>query len=229
MNENNSGEENKNLNPDLIPAIIQDHKSGQVLMLAYMSRESFIKSVTTGCTWFWSRSRKELWNKGATSGNKQQIKEIRYDCDSDALLIKVEQQGVACHTGNQSCFFNIIKSSGTGKKDYKTAESIAGMLEFTGPVAGSSNTLQVLYDTIVKRIEQKSEKSYTYSLHKAGLDEILKKLGEESIEIILSAKHQDRERTVSEIADLLYHLLVLMAEKKIKPEDIYRELDGRKK
>ena len=198
-------------------------------MLAYMSRESFIKSVKTKSTWFWSRSRKELWNKGATSGNSQQIKEIRFDCDSDALLIKVQQQGPACHTGSKSCFFNIVDIGDKGKKDYKNAEDISGMLEFSDDSASSSNILQELYDTIVNRIKQKSEKSYTYSLHKAGLEEILKKIGEEAIEIILSAKHQGRERTVSEISDLVYHLLVLMAEKKIKPQDICRELDSRKK
>ncbi len=227
MNENISGGNNTNLNPKLIPAIIQDYKSGQVLMLAYMSRESFIKSVQTKSTWFWSRSRKELWNKGATSGNSQQIKEIRYDCDSDALLIKVEQKGPACHTGNESCFFNIIDTGDKSKKDNKTAEDISEMLEFGGDSA--SSILLKLYDTIVNRIKQKSEKSYTYSLHKAGLEEILKKIGEEAIEIILAAKHQARERTVSEISDLLYHLFVLMAEKKINPQDIYRELESRKK
>jgi phosphoribosyl-AMP cyclohydrolase / phosphoribosyl-ATP pyrophosphohydrolase len=229
MNENMSDKKNKNLNPKLIPAIIQDYKSGQVLMLAYMSRESFIKSVQTKSTWFWSRSRKELWNKGATSGNSQQIKEIRYDCDSDALLIKVKKQGPACHTGNESCFFNIIDAGDKSEKENKTAEGISTMLKFCGDSASSSNILLELYDTIVNRIKQKSEKSYTYSLHKAGLEEILKKIGEEAIEIILSAKHQGRERTVSEISDLLYHLFVLMAEKEIKLQDIYMELESRKK
>ncbi|MBM3700477.1 MAG: bifunctional phosphoribosyl-AMP cyclohydrolase/phosphoribosyl-ATP diphosphatase HisIE [Actinobacteria bacterium] len=229
MNKNISNKKNDSLNPELIPAIIQDYKSGQVLMLAYMNRKSFIKSVKTKSTWFWSRSRKELWNKGATSGNSQQIKEIRYDCDNDALLIKVQQQGPACHTGNESCFFNIFDIGNKEKKGFKSAEDISGMLKFSDDSFSSLNIIEELYNTIISRIEQESEKSYTYALHKAGLEEILKKIGEEAVEIILSAKHQSRKRTISEISDLVYHLLVLMAEKKIKPRDICRELDSRKK
>lgn len=221
---------NANLkNPDLIPAIIQDWKTGEVLMLAYMSSESFKKSLDTKTTWFWSRSRKELWNKGSTSGNKQVIKEIRYDCDSDALLLKVEQKGVACHTGQRSCFFNIVEDKDINKAQEQKSLPLADKLKFADSGGMASNVLQELYEVIIERLQQKNGQSYTYKLHKMGIDEILKKLGEESIEIILSAKHQTKKRIISEISDLLYHLLVLMAEKKIKLEDIYAELESRKK
>lgn len=212
----------------LIPAIIQDWKNGEILMLAYMSRQSLKKSILTGTTWFWSRSRKELWNKGATSGNKQMIKEIRFDCDSDALLIKVEQTGAACHTGNRSCFFNDMTEVLSEKK--VNAVMASAGLRFTGGLQKSPESIiGELYGVIADRIRTGRQDSYTYELHKKGIDEILKKLGEESIEIILSSKHQPKKRTVSEISDLVYHLLVLMVEKKIKLDDIYSELKLRRK
>lgn len=211
--------------PALIPAIIQDFKTNEVLMLAYMSRESLEKSIKTQTTWFWSRSRKSLWNKGETSGNSQFIKEILYDCDSDTLLIKVEQVGNACHTGNRTCFFNKINLN-----DKKTVQ-ILEVLKFpeTRIKDSSLEILAELYNTIKCRIETQAQDSYTYSLHKKGLDEILKKLGEETIEVILSSKHQEKKRTISEVADLIYHLIVLLVEKKISFTDISNELSSRKK
>jgi phosphoribosyl-ATP pyrophosphohydrolase/phosphoribosyl-AMP cyclohydrolase len=211
--------------PALIPAIIQDYKTNEVLMLAYMSRESLEKSMKTQTTWFWSRSRKSLWNKGETSGNSQSIKEIRYDCDSDTLLLKVEQVGNACHTGNRTCFFNIIDP------DNKETAGWLETLKFSDTRIGdrSFEILKELYNTVTGRIETQARDSYSYSLHKKGLDEILKKLGEETIEVILSSKHQDKERTISEIADLIYHLIVLLVEKKISFADISSELSSRKK
>ncbi len=210
--------------PELIPAIIQDFKTNEVLMLAYMSRESLEKSIQSQTTWFWSRSRKSLWNKGETSGNSQSVKEIRYDCDSDTLLVKVEQTGNACHTGNRTCFFNTLDPDN---------REIAGTLEALkfseNPVGGGLKILNELYDTVSLRIETQAQDSYSYSLHKKGLDEILKKLGEETIEIILSAKHQENQRTISEVADLMYHLIVLLVEKKITFADISNELLSRKK
>jgi phosphoribosyl-ATP pyrophosphohydrolase/phosphoribosyl-AMP cyclohydrolase len=212
----------------LIPAIVQDYKNGEVLMLAYMNRQALKKSITSGTTWFWSRSRKELWNKGATSGNKQLIKEIWFDCDSDALLVKVQQKGVACHTGNRSCFYNNLTETMSGKG--KKASSMLKVLRFTSRSQKSpENILDELYSVISERIESCREDSYTYNLHKKGIDEILKKMGEESVEIILSSKHQSKRRTVSEISDFIYHLIVLMVEKKIKMEEIYSELKSRRK
>jgi phosphoribosyl-AMP cyclohydrolase / phosphoribosyl-ATP pyrophosphohydrolase len=210
--------------PALMPAIIQDFKTNEVLMLAYMSRESLEKSMQTQTTWFWSRSRKSLWNKGETSGNNQLIKEIRYDCDSDTLLVKVKQAGNACHTGHRTCFFNIIDIN--DKKAAQTLET----LKFSESRTGSNfEILSELYDKVNRRIEEQAEDSYSYSLHKKGLDEILKKLGEETIEVILSSKHQEKNRTISEIADLIYHLMVLLVEKKISLADISDELSSRKK
>jgi phosphoribosyl-AMP cyclohydrolase / phosphoribosyl-ATP pyrophosphohydrolase len=198
----------------LIPAIIQDYKTREVLMLAYMNRESLKRSIETGTTWFWSRSRQKLWNKGETSGNYQKIKQVRYDCDGDALLFLVEQIGAACHTGNRSCFYREMDGQVKVKLSFRE---------------GAPSVVDQLYRVITDRIEQKSEHSYTYSLHRKGLDEILKKVGEESIEVVLAAKHQKKADLVYEIADLVYHLLVLMAEKKIKIEDICQELESRRK
>lgn len=217
-----------NMHLELIPTIIQDYKTNEVLMLAYMSEESLKKSIETGTTWFWSRSRKQLWNKGETSGNTQTIKEIKYDCDGDTLLVKVEQKGNACHTGNISCFFNEIdfKNKTLSQKDFK---NLKGSLKDSGKASSNSEILYELYDVVVLRIEEKASNSYTYSLHKKGLDEIIKKVGEESVEVMLSSKHQAKGKTVYEIADLIYHLIVLMAEKKIKPDDIFKELKSRRK
>jgi phosphoribosyl-AMP cyclohydrolase / phosphoribosyl-ATP pyrophosphohydrolase len=210
--------------PALIPAIIQDFKTNEVLMLAYMSRESLEKSIQTQTTWFWSRSRKSLWNKGETSGNSQLIKEIRYDCDSDTLLVKVQQDGNACHTGHRTCFFSIIDIN-----DEKSAQA-PETLKFSETPSGSNfDVLSELYDTVKRRIEEQAQDSYSYSLHKKGLDEVLKKLGEETIEVILSSKHQEKNRTISEIADLMYHLIVLLVEKKITLADMSNELLSRKK
>jgi phosphoribosyl-ATP pyrophosphohydrolase/phosphoribosyl-AMP cyclohydrolase len=215
INKNNMG---KNKNPGLITAVIQDYRNGEVLMVAYMTRESLKKSMETGLTWFWSRSRKKLWQKGETSGNIQKIKDIKYDCDGDALLISVEQMGNACHTGNRSCF-------------YRTLKNIDRDIDFK-KVSGSDpgrNIIDELYGVIESRIRNKAPDSYTYSLHKKGLDEIIKKFGEESMEVVLASKHQDKKSTVYEIADLLYHLLVLMAEKRITLKEVFCELEGRRK
>lgn len=209
-------EENKNTG--LIPTVIQDYRTKEVLMLAYMNKESLKKSLSTGTTWFWSRTKKKLWNKGQVSGNIQKIKEIKYDCDGDALLISVEQIGNACHTGMRSCF-------------YRTLENIDNNLDFKKYFKENSkqNILDELYGVIESRIKNKVSDSYTYSLHKKGLDEIIKKFGEESMEVILSSKHQEKQDMVNEIADLVYHLLVLMVEKKITLNELFDELKNRRK
>lgn len=215
----------ENKNRILIPAIVQDYKSGQVLMLAYMSKKSLEKTLETGITWFYSRSRQKLWNKGETSGNFQEVKEISFDCDLDTLLIKVKQQGNACHTGSMSCFFNKI-DMGNGKQPAGDIIEKAFCMNSGQP---SVDIINELYNVIIDRIETESENSYTVSLHKKGLDEILKKMGEEAIEVILASKHQSKKQVIYEVADLIYHLLVLLAEKKISIEDIYSELDSRRK
>jgi len=159
-----------------------------------------------------------LWNKGETSGNIQEIKEIRYDCDNDSLLIQVKQTGPACHTGRKSCFYRILEDPET---DIDFENSSEG--------SGDEAVLQELYDVIVERIAEKKEDSYTYSLHKKGLEEIMKKLGEEAIEVIIASKHQDKKDIIYETGDLMYHLLVLLVEKKIKLEEIFDELRSRRK
>jgi phosphoribosyl-AMP cyclohydrolase / phosphoribosyl-ATP pyrophosphohydrolase len=202
----------------LIPAIIQDYRTREVLMLAYMDRVSLKKSIEEGNTWFWSRSRNRLWKKGETSGNIQTIKDIKYDCDNDAILILVDQKGPACHTGNRSCFYRTLTDP---EKDINFSKKMES--------ASRSEIIKILYDVVKERIAKGKKGSYTFSLHDKGLDEILKKFGEEAIEVILAAKHQKKEDIIYEISDLIYHLLVLMGEKDIDPGQVYDELKSRRK
>lgn len=236
IKDNDLNEKIKNIQEDmLIPAIIQDFETSEVLMLAYMNSESLIKSLKTGYTWFYSRKRKQLWKKGETSGNTQEIKQIFYDCDKDAILIKVMQSGPACHTGNKSCFFTEIISHDNPDINAIITETSLNFGNYSGisngkqKISDSSDFLNELYKIIEGRISEKSDNSYTFKLHKKGLDEIIKKFGEESIEIMLAAKHQDRGKLIYEIADLFYHLTVLMVEKKIKYTEVLNELRSRKK
>ncbi|MFW5648985.1 MAG: bifunctional phosphoribosyl-AMP cyclohydrolase/phosphoribosyl-ATP diphosphatase HisIE [Candidatus Alkaliphilus sp. MAG34] len=194
----------------LIPAIIQDADTKEVLMLAYMNEDSLKKTLGTGETWFWSRSRKELWHKGETSGHIQKVKSINYDCDGDTLLIGVEQKGVACHTGARSCFFNLLYLY-EGERGEKI----------------DSDIIERLYAIITDRKENPKENSYTNYLFDEGLDKILKKIGEESAEVIIAAKNPDRNELIYETGDLLYHLLVLLKEKNVVPEEVFAELSSR--
>jgi len=189
----------------LIPAIVVDAENGKVLTLAYMNRESLAISMEKGLTCFWSRSRQTLWLKGETSGNYQHIVSIAADCDGDALLVKVEKDGPACHTGEESCFHRPLWQS-----DERHEFSLEGLMEL-----------------IRGRKTEKKEGSYTTYLFEKGLDKILKKVGEESTEVIIAAKDRDRKETIYEIADLTYHVMVLMIESGISLEDIHRELAGR--
>ena len=189
----------------LIPAIVVDAENGKVLTLAYMNRESLQISMEKGLTCFWSRSRQELWLKGETSGNYQHIVSITADCDRDALIVKVEKDGPACHLGTESCFNDLVWESDERH-------------EFT---------LEGLLNLIRGRKTDKKEGSYTTYLFEKGLDKILKKVGEETTEVIIAAKAQDRKETIYEIADLTYHVMVLMIEAGISLEDIHRELASR--
>ncbi len=190
----------------LIPAIIQDVDSKEVLMLAYMNKESLQKTIETKQTWFYSRSRKELWNKGATSGHFQDVRSIAYDCDEDALLIKVVQHGSACHTGEKSCFFREIL-----KDDKEYLDEI----------------IYKVADIIKDRRNNPKEGSYTNYLFEKGIDKMLKKVGEEASEVIIAAKNPDDSELIYEISDLVYHVLVVMAQRGIEIEDIKKELTGR--
>lgn len=193
----------------LVPAIVQDFETGEVLMLAYMNKESLHKTLETRETWFWSRSRNELWNKGATSGNIQRVKSLSYDCDGDTLLIKVNQKGNACHTGARSCFFNALYTD--------------------GEEAAEGDFLFKLYDVIKDRKENPKEGAYTNYLFDKGIDKILKKVGEEAAETIIAAKNTDEAELIYESSDLIYHLLVLLNEKNIPFKRIIDELKGRVK
>ena len=189
----------------LIPAVVVDAVSGKVLTLAYMNRESLRISMEKGLTCFWSRSRGELWLKGETSGNYQHIVSITADCDRDALTVLVEKDGPACHLGTDSCFNDPV---------WESEERCAFSLD-------------ALMKLIAGRKTEKKEGSYTTYLFEKGLDKILKKVGEESTEVIIAAKAGDREETIYEIADLTYHVMVLMIEAGISLEDIHRELARR--
>ncbi|MBT9170009.1 MAG: Phosphoribosyl-AMP cyclohydrolase [Actinobacteria bacterium] len=205
----------------LIPAIVQDFRSREVLMLAYMSRESLQKTLETGRTWFYSRSRERLWMKGESSGNYQLVKDMRYDCDADCLLVLVEQVGVACHTGERSCFF----SSLTGRGMVKTP----GIGSEAEEAEGLDHVLKELFRVIKSRKKFSPQTSYTASLFKAGASKILAKVTEESGEVVEAAREGSRENLIHEIADVIYHLLVLTAFKDIELEDIARELIRRRK
>jgi phosphoribosyl-ATP pyrophosphohydrolase/phosphoribosyl-AMP cyclohydrolase len=194
----------------LIPAIVQDRTSGAVLMMAYMNRESLDKTIQTGTSWFFSRSRNKLWNKGETSGNMQRVAKISVDCDGDALLLLVDQQGAACHTGNRSCFYRDINGNGCD----------------SGPEPGE---LDKLYAVVENRRNNPKDGSYTNYLLDAGIDKTLKKIGEEAAEVIIGAKNPGRQETVYEIADLLYHITVLMLQKGIEYREVYQELRSRHK
>ena len=191
----------------LVPAIVQDCKTGEVLMQAYMNRESLEKTLETGRSWFYSRSRKELWEKGATSGCIQSVKEIFYDCDGDSLLLKVEQTGAACHTGSRSCFYRSL---------WKGEESERA--------ANIGEVVERLYNKVSDRRENPEEGSYTCYLFNKGIDKICKKIGEESTEVVIAAKNENKEETIYEISDLIYHLTVLMNYMDVTYEDIAREL-----
>ncbi len=189
----------------LIPAVVADAVSKKVLTVAYMSRESLQISMEKGLTCFWSRSRQELWLKGETSGNYQHIVSITADCDRDALLVLVEKDGPACHLGTDSCFNDPVWESDT-------------LSEFS---------LQGLYKMLQGRNEQRPEGSYTSYLFNKGIDKILKKVGEECTEVIIAAKADDKRETVYEVADLAYHVMVMMVQMGITVEDVQRELASR--
>ena len=189
----------------LIPAIVVDAKTKKVLTLAYMNEHSLKISMEKGLTCFYSRSRQELWLKGETSGNYQHIVSITADCDKDALVVMVEKDGPACHTGAESCFYNPVWESDE-------------LNEFS---------LESLMKLIEGRKTEKKEGSYTTYLFEKGIDKILKKVGEESTEVVIAAKADDKKETIYEIADLTYHVMVLMIQMGISLDDIFEELKGR--
>ncbi|MFB2771246.1 bifunctional phosphoribosyl-AMP cyclohydrolase/phosphoribosyl-ATP diphosphatase HisIE [Pelatocladus sp. BLCC-F211] len=192
----------------LVPAIVQDYLDGTVLMMGWMNRESLQKTLETRETWFWSRSREELWHKGETSGHIQKVQSLRYDCDSDALLIGVEQVGdIACHTGERSCFHQVEGN-------------------ITPPPA---DTLSQVFAVICDRRDQPQESSYTCKLLAGGDNKILKKIGEESAEVVMAFKDDDHDAIASEVADLFYHTLVALAHHQVDLKSVYRKLQERRR
>jgi phosphoribosyl-ATP pyrophosphohydrolase/phosphoribosyl-AMP cyclohydrolase len=191
----------------LVPAVVQDARTREVLTLAYMNEESLRRTLAEGQTWFWSRSRSELWHKGATSGHTQRVVEVRLDCDSDALVVLVEPHGPACHTGAVSCF----------RCD-----------EVENGAASIGDVLEELYAVVEQRRREMPEGSYTTYLFEKGLNKILKKVGEEAAETIIAAKDEDAGALTAETADLVYHLLVLMVERGLTLETLAGELARRR-
>lgn len=192
----------------LVPVIVQDYRNEEVLMCAYMNREAFENTVRTGRMTYWSRSRNELWLKGLTSGHFQYLKELRVDCDRDTLLARISQVGAACHTGNRSCFYQTVL-----KKDT--------------PLKNPMKVFEDVYATIEDRKLHPKEGSYTNYLFEKGIDKILKKCGEEATEIVIAAKNPNPEEIKYEVADFLYHMMVLMSAREITWDDIAQELANR--
>ena len=203
----------------LVPAVVQE-ENGQVLMLAYMNKESLEKTIETGYTWYYSRSRQRLWNKGEESGNKQKVKEISYDCDGDTLLIKVHQTGVACHTGTYTCF--------SGRKLVEEKEKGLVVVE-PEQETSLATVLNDLYNVIQERQLNPVEGSYTNYLFEKGQDKILKKVGEEAVETVIASKNNKSEEVLYEMGDLWYHCLVLLAYHKLTPNQLLDELMSRRK
>ena len=193
----------------LVPAIVQDATSKEVLTLAYMNEDSLKKTLETKETWFYSRSRQELWHKGGTSGNIQKVVEMRYDCDQDAILVLVQPAGPACHTGAYTCFSETID-----KQEVFTAQDRFAIL----------NNLEAL---IAERESELPEGSYTTYLFNEGVDKILKKVGEEASEVIIASKNRDAEELKWEVADLLFHLMVLLREQKLPLDEVLKVLEER--
>lgn len=198
----------------LIPAVVQQHGTREVLMVAYMNREALAKTIETRRTWFWSRSRQKYWMKGESSGHVQAVREVLYDCDADCLLVVVDQSGVACHTGTRSCFYRSFDSP---------MESAPQESSSVGEV------LEELYAALEQRKRDMPEGSYTSKLLLGPEDKLLKKIGEEATEVVMAAKDGDADRLRYEIGDLVYHLMVVMIRAGLTPEDIAGELAGRRR
>lgn len=200
----------------LIPTIVQDQQTRQVLMVAYMNQESLRRTVESGDAWFWSRSRQQLWHKGGTSGNFQHVTNLSVDCDADAILLEVNPDGPACHTGAVSCFFQSLEEAEAAETESEPA-----------PLNGA--VIDGLAAVIAQRHRDKPEGSYVAELIEQGVDRIAKKVGEEATEVVIAAKNAAHDEIVWEVADLWFHSLVLLEACGVPPTDVYAELDRRKR
>ncbi|WP_310551347.1 bifunctional phosphoribosyl-AMP cyclohydrolase/phosphoribosyl-ATP diphosphatase HisIE [Paenibacillus glufosinatiresistens] len=226
----------------LVPAIVQDTDTREVLMLAYMNEQSLQLTLESGETWFWSRSRSELWHKGATSGNTQRVDRVLYDCDGDTLLVLVRADGPACHTGERTCFFRELPPAGE-RQDKQQGEtpSLGGLVPSAADGTNAASTAQAassegagrfavlaeLERVIAERETARPEGAYTTYLFDKGVDKILKKVGEEASETIIAAKNKDNAELRLEVSDLIYHLLVLLQQRKLPLDEIMAELSAR--
>lgn len=213
----------------LIPAIVQDVKTREVLMMAWMNKEAVEKTLATGETWFYSRSRKKMWHKGETSGHVQKVQEVYYDCDADTLLVLAHQIGPgACHEGYYSCFHYRVQQDNTvqveGVQQFDPQQVYGGQGN-----SANADILNELYQVILDRKKTRPEGSYTTYLFDKGVDKICKKVGEESAEVIIAAKNQNNEELTYEAGDLIYHLLVLLAERGVTAQQVFKELEKRRK
>ncbi len=212
----------------LIPAIVQQHDTGEVLMLAWMDAEALRRTLQEGRAWYWSRSRDSYWMKGETSGAVQDVVDVRYDCDADALLVLVDQQGSgACHTGERTCFYRRIEAG----EDVGAGGAAPEAVTVAAPAARQSlgAVVEDLYALLEQRKRDLPEGSYTTKLLTGPQDKLLKKIAEEAGEVIIAARDGDHDQTRYEIADLLYHLLVVMVREGVEPDDLASELAGRRK
>ncbi len=212
----------------LIPVIAQDFETNKVLMLAYMNEEAIKKTIEMKKVHYYSRSRQKLWLKGETSGNFQLLKSMKLDCDGDTILVKVKQIGVSCHTGNETCFFNDLSDNVNEKETLDQSEISDPVHKKIQTLSNSVGILFEVFDVIKDRLQNPRKGSYTNYLFDKGIDKILKKVGEEASEVIIAAKNDSKEEMRYEISDLLYHLMVLMADKDLELNDVFEELERRR-
>jgi phosphoribosyl-ATP pyrophosphohydrolase/phosphoribosyl-AMP cyclohydrolase len=221
----------------LIPAIVQHVETRQVLMLGYMNRESLRRTLESGQVWFWSRSRRELWHKGDTSGNFLNVRAVRLDCDFDTVLVEALPDGPTCHTGAVSCFFEPVSATGLGS-DGESESAAQGSGSSDGGPAPSGpaetagldgRTVDALFDVIEERQRLRPEGSYVAKLLDAGVDRIAKKIGEEATEVVIAAKNGEAAEITWEVADLWFHSLVLLASAGLQPADVWAELERRRR
>jgi len=209
----------------LIPVVVQDFYNKDVLMVAYANKEAVAKTLETGYAHYYSRSRKQLWKKGETSGHIQKIKQIFYDCDSDTLLIKVEQKGAACHTNHRSCFYREYFRGKVRETEPVIDKNFNGI--FYNMNSDEQDILKKIFRLLLQRKKELPDGSYTAKLFKKGENSILKKIGEEATEVVMAIKDKDESEVVYESADLIFHLLVSLAYVDISPDAIYKELEKR--